>query len=134
MSQIWGVPIHSEIFKGINQAQWLWYFYMYSDDMNEDFTIKRDLLEYHAGFLEPEIVGKVRDAREKEAGDREGVIGTKNEKEFSEGIGKLFGKSLEGEEYGIALADSITERDELANINKGLPIYNYKHWLDLELE
>jgi len=92
---MWGVPIDHEYFKTTNTAQWLWYFYNSNKDRDEHFTSSRTLLEYHAGFLEPELVNKVRNSRE-ESDRPESVIGTTDDKAFGESIGRLFGRNIDG--------------------------------------
>jgi len=45
-------------------AQWYWYLYNIVQDQKEEFESKRNLLEYHVSFLEPEIVDKTRKRRQ----------------------------------------------------------------------
>jgi len=65
LCKIWGVPVDSDVFQQINAAQWLWYYHNYTKDIEEEFERRRNLVEYHASFIEPDAVRKVREMREK---------------------------------------------------------------------
>jgi len=139
---MWGVPIDHEYFKSTNSAQWLWYYYNSIKDRDNDFTNSRTLLEYHAGFLEPELVNKVRASREEESKKKSsGVIGTTDDKAFSDSVGRLFGRNIDGtipENTGnvhkLNFADRMAEYEKEQQEKRRRPKYNYTHWTDLELE
>ena len=86
---MWGVPIDHESFNEVSNAQWMWYFYNYAKDQDDDFSNKRDLVEYLASFSEPQAVKKVRDLRAgKEQSERhvdDNISGT---------LERMFGKAV----------------------------------------
>jgi uncharacterized radical SAM superfamily protein len=61
---MWGVPVDHAVFSDVSDAQWLWYFFNYMKDSDEHFEMTRGFIEYHAGFIEPEVVRRVRESRE----------------------------------------------------------------------
>ena len=83
---MWGVPVDHEMFKNINDAQMLWYFYHFLEDRKERFEHNRDMVEYNASFIEPEAVRKIREAREESV--------KVPDKEFTAGIEYMFGKKI----------------------------------------
>jgi poly(3-hydroxyalkanoate) synthetase len=56
-------------------------------DKEETFDRTRDFIEYNASFMEPEVVRKVKDAREKSVN-----VDTDS---FNEGLERLFGRRLD---------------------------------------
>ena len=83
---MWGVPVDHEMFKDINDAQMLWYFYHFLEDRKEGFEHDRDMVEYQASFVEPEAVRKIREAREQSV--------KVPDKEFTAGIESMFGRKV----------------------------------------
>jgi len=130
---MWGVPVDHEMFKEINSAQWLWYYNNVIEDRNEKFESNRDMVEYHASFIEPEAVRKIRDARDQTV--------TVPEEQFVSGIEQIFGRSLpvdidRPKEKEIQRADVGKLLAEYKNTKnsempKGL---SYKDWLNVNLE
>lgn len=59
---MWGVPVDHEIFTGISNSQWLWYFHNDSKDQEERFERNRNFVEYHASFIEPQAVKRIQEA------------------------------------------------------------------------
>lgn len=84
---MWGVPVDHEMFSEINSTQWMWYFYNFMEDKDEEFVSGRDLVEYHASFIEPEAVRKVREAREESV--------EVPHDEFIAGIEYFFGRKID---------------------------------------
>ena len=128
---MWGVPVDHEMFKEINQAQWLWYYHNFITDGNEKFEHDRDIIEYHASFIEPEAVRKIREAR-----DQAIMV---PDAEFMGGLEQMFGRAL-----GSAERPKETEINKV-NIGKVLSEYkqlqpnklngfSYKEWLNIKLE
>lgn len=140
---MWGVPADHEMFNRVNSAQWLWYFYNYAKDQEEQLIVQRDMLEYHAGFLAPDMVDHVRKAREEEENKRpEGVIGTTDDQAFAQSIGSIFGRDPGfgdapiGEVHDVSanIVDRMAEHEMLQAELMKTPKYNYKHWIDFDLE
>lgn len=143
---MWGVPIDHEYFKTTNKAQWLWYFYNNIEDKEEEFLDSRSLIEYHAGFLEPALVSKVRNERDANIRSSKGIIGTADERAFGESIKQMFGNDLNiptrksedlnsSEIHHFAnVADRIKkyEQDQIELKASTVP-YNYKHWAEFDL-
>jgi hypothetical protein len=139
---MWGVPIDHKYFDNTNIVQWMWYFYNDLKDQEDEYVRSRNLLEYHASFTEPEMVGKIIEQRES---NRDNVIGTTDEKAFSESVGRIFGRDLklnpakdqpDGELHHV---DDMLERidayekEQAALKNSNLP-YNYNYWSEFDLE
>ena len=140
---MWGVPINHEYFENTNRAQWLWYFYNSLKDNEDEFINSRNMIEYHAGFLAPELVQKIRNSREE---NKDNVIGTKDEKAFGDSIKQIFGRdpgiapkqsggNIKGEVHHIDnVLDRIAEYEKTQQELEHTPAYNYKHWSDFDLE
>ena len=131
LCKTWGVTADHEMFKEITNAQWLWYYYNYAKDQEERFEINRDLVEYHASFIEPEAVRKIRNAREQsiEIADDQ----------FMSGIETIFGRKMSKAEKPK------DQKMHKADVQKILSEYNgarkesakgqnYKDWMDMKLE
>ena len=134
---MWHVPVDHDIFKGITTPQWLWYFYNFLEDRDESYKQRRNMVEYHASFIEPEAVRKIREAREK-------AIEIPDE-EFSAGLKKFFGRELTAKRRpkGENKIEAVDPRQAIANYNaqqafKDVNIdkagRDYKHWLNSDLE
>lgn len=135
---MWGVPVDHEYFKETTTVQWMWYLHSFMRDQNEKFTVQRNLLEYHAAFLEPEIVNKVRKIRES---SEQGTT----DKEFADTVKSLFGRDLNLP--GIKQDESKMELTEVGNLLDKINTYdgeqkametktkfNFQHWADVDLE
>jgi uncharacterized radical SAM superfamily protein len=85
---MWGVPVDHAVFEEVSEAQWLWYFFNYMKDVNEQFETTRSFVEYHAGFIEPEAVRRVRESRET----------TVTDDHFEDNVKSLFGRELKSPE------------------------------------
>lgn len=105
------MPVNSPLFEETSNAQWLWYFHNFLKDEEEGFKFKRDMVEYHAGFIEPESVKRVRRMRE---GD-ENKIKVTNEA-FNSGLKNLFGRDLAG--------------NANENTDNKATLEDYKYWED----
>jgi hypothetical protein len=139
---MWGVPIDHEYFDNTNIVQWMWYYYNDLKDQEEGYVRNRNLVEYHASFIEPEMVNKIMEQREK---NTDNVIGTTDDKAFSESIGRMFGRDPnlapvnEQPQGELHQVDDMLERidayeKEQATLrNSNLP-YNYNHWSEFDLE
>lgn len=140
---MWGVPADHEMFKRINSTQWLWYFHNYVKDQDEQLLVSRDLIEYHAGFMAPEMVEHVRKQRnDAEGAGKEGVIGTNDDQAFANTISSIFGRdpgfasTPGGEVHDVSanIVDRMAEHERLQAELLKAPKYNYKHWADFDLE
>jgi hypothetical protein len=131
---MWGVPIDHEMFREVSNAQWLWYLQNFYKDQEEEFERGRDMVEYHASFIEPEEVRKIRDSRER-------AIEIPEDK-FMAGIEFLFGKPLRS----VAAARPKEQELHKINLSKVLDSYNniqkekaqaskfsYKDWTNLKI-
>jgi hypothetical protein len=83
------VPVDHEMFERISSPQWLWYYHNHAKDQEEEFERSRDFVEYHASFIEPKAVQKIREAR---SGGDSGVITDTN---FVESVKGIFGREVE---------------------------------------
>jgi len=138
---MWGVPIDHEYFHNTNIVQWMWYYYNDIKDQEEDYIKERNLTEYLASFIEPEMVSKIVEQRER---SKESVIGTTDDEAFSKSIGQIFGRDpkltpetkSDGEVHKVSnLLERIEayEKEQAALRKDNVP-YNYKHWSDFDLE
>lgn len=55
-------------------------------DKDENFEQQRDFIEYHASFIEPQAVKKIREARERSI--------ELNDDEFSKNVSEMFGRDI----------------------------------------
>ena len=135
---MWGVPVNHEMFSEINSTQWMWYFYNFMEDRDSEFTDRRDLIEYHASFIEPEAVGKVREARDSS-------VDVPHD-EFVDGIEHFFGRKIgisqEKRKGGAtvsvdpkqAIKESNEFKKEQDNSNAQAAKLDYAHGLKIDLE
>jgi hypothetical protein len=118
----------------------MWYYYNDIKDQEEDYIKERNLTEYLASFIEPEMVSKIVEQREK---NKENVIGTTDDEAFSKSIGQIFGRDPklspeakgDGEVHKVSnLLERIEtyEKEQAALRKENMP-YNYKHWSDFDL-
>ena len=136
LCKLWHVPATHEMFDELNMAQWLWYFHNFLKDQDEDFEYKRNFIEYHASFIEPEAVKKIRESREKSV--------SLSDNEFSDVLRNTFGRGLTGEIKGAheSQIHNVNIGDILNNISnikyrqriKHDKTMNYRHWSDINLE
>lgn len=124
------MPADHDIFKEMNAAQWMWYFYNYAQDLDEDFTKTRNMIEYHASFIEPEGVKQVISSRENVVGSEAG--------EFDENVENIFGRTLPKSKTDGKIHSALPERNDPI-MQPGKPkaegkTTNYKDWIDLDLE
>jgi hypothetical protein len=138
---MWGVPIDHDYFKNTNLVQWMWYYYNEQKDREEEYINSRNLVEYHASFIEPEMVSKIIEQRDK---NEDNVIGTTDDKAFNESVGRMFGRDpnlapvdqSQGELHQVDnMLEKIDayEKEQAALKNTNLP-YNYNHWSEFDLE
>ena len=128
---MWHVPANHAVFDEMNTAQWLWYFYNQLQDQEEEFTKRRDLVEYHASFIEPEAVRKIRDAREK------AIVLTNDE--FNAGLSNMFGRPLTAERKVGGKIESVNPKAAIENYKEEVAQEtikgtNYQHWLKVKME
>jgi len=124
------------MFKDINQAQWLWYFYNFQKDDNEEYEYHRNFVEYLASFSEPAVVKKIRAQRDSE------VVVESND--FGDVVKNIFGRALPGEmpqnkdatKHNINLNEILERVDNIKFNNKMAKdtSLNYKHWADFDME
>jgi len=123
-------------------VQWLWYYYNDLKDQEEDHVRSRNLVEYHASFIEPDIVNKIIEQRESGG---EGVIGTTDDEAFRKSVGEIFGRDVklpsseehsDGEIHEVSgLLDRVKAYDEeQAALKKETLPFNFKHWSEFNLE
>jgi len=107
-------------------------------DEDESFNLQRDLVEYHAAFIEPESVSKVRSSRT-------GTDSENNKKDanFADTVEQLFGKKLDipGAQSPDMelnevedLLDRVTEYQNYQESMKEKTKFNFAHWTDISLE
>lgn len=104
------MPVDSPIFDEVSDPQWLWYFHNFVKDNEDRFDFQRNLIEYHAGFLAPDAVMRVRKRRE----GKDKPIVVSNE-QFNKNLSDMFGRDLQG---------------NVANINKAT-VDDYNFWNDV---
>lgn len=80
------VPVDDEIFKTINNAQYIWYQIQFALDEKEKFELLRDVAEHNAMFTNPEAVEQIRNSRENTY--------AMNDKDFNSMIKDTFGREL----------------------------------------
>lgn len=125
------MPTDHEIFNKLNQGQWLWYFHNFQKDQEEDFTLRRDLVEYHASFIEPQAVQKIRDGRKNAV--------RVEDNQFAQNIESIFGRALPNSKNPAKKKEelSVDWGTVMKNIeehrNKKVEKRDYKYWLNLEL-
>jgi hypothetical protein len=132
---VWNVPIDHKIFEEINQAQWLWYMHNFIKDQEEEFNLSRDFIEYHASFIEPQAVQKIRDGRKKSV--------EIDDTEFETSIKNIFGRALpnakvpvgeDNKSHSVNMGEIMKAVDEHKNKEKNKdPTFNYKHWSQFDL-
>lgn len=134
------MPADHEWFSEITTAQWHWYLQNIVEDQEEDFTIQRNLLEYHASFLEPELVDKTRKRRDEREDNK------KKDDNFSSTIKSIFGRDIafkgkattessvsEVHEVGDILS-KIDAYDRAQQKIKSDSVYNFAEWVNFDLE
>jgi hypothetical protein len=67
----------------------LWYFYNYAQDDVEEFERSRDFVEYHASFIEPQAVKKIRETR-----DKSQAAATVSDDNFENSVKNIFGREV----------------------------------------
>ena len=139
------MPADHEYFKNINLTQWVWYNHQAIKDDDDHMTDIRDMIEYHASFLEPGMVSKVVKERTKASSENNIVAGTTDDTTFNESIKRLFGR-----DPGIT-GGRAPEQQEMHKIDGALDAmsdyqdrqdlerqnytpYNYKYWANIGLE
>jgi hypothetical protein len=105
---MWGVPADHEIFAGISNSQWLWYFFNHQEDQKEDFELRRDFVEYHASFIEPQAVQKIKERR-----DNKATIGDEN---LTSTLKSIFGREIELKGAENAEMITVSPSDVLKNM------------------
>jgi len=134
---MWGVPVDHKMFEDVTIAQWLWYFYNFAEDQRDGFETQRDLVEYHASFIEPEAVRKIRESREEAT-----EVPTE---EFVAGIEHFFGRKIDIpkekkkgiESYSVDpnVAANMSEAYKRNQNVQTTPVHtDSRHWLNLDLE
>ncbi len=126
------------MFEELNTAQWLWYFHNFMKDREEEYIQRRDMVEYHASFIEPEAVRKIRETREKAV--------EVSDDQFAAGLEKFFGRSLttkrkkDGKLESVDPSTAITNYEAIKAFGSAQPGVidvkgrDYKHWLNSDLE
>ncbi len=133
------MPIDHEYFRSINNAQWYWYMYQFMEDQNEEFQYQRNLIEYHASFIEPETVSRTRKRRDElEASERK-------DSGFTNTIKALFGRDIAFKGHAANesdmknvhevsdLLDRVGQYNQYKQI-KNRSKYNYIDWLEFSME
>jgi len=138
---MWGVPVDHEYFSHTNTVQWMWYHHNDMKDYEDSYIKYRGMLEYHASFSEPNRVSEVIGKRSEAEGKSE-VIGTTDDAEFNASLKSLFGRDAglgpaidTGEMHNMRnMLDNIAEYEERQRLLEKMPVYNYSHWVDFDLE
>ena len=135
---MWGVPADHEMFEGLNTAQWLWYFHHFMKDREEEYIQSRDMVEYHASFIEPEAVRKIRESREK-------AVEIPDD-QFAAGLERFFGHSFVAKRREGGKIEAVDPSTAITNYKVteafkstrpgviGTKGRDYKHWLNSDLE
>jgi len=130
---MWNVPVDHSMFDDISSTQWMWYFHNFLKDQDEDFTTNRDFVEYHASFIEPQAVHKIRESRNK-------AIAV-DDNTFAQTVSNVFGRSLPGAKSGIEATEShsinmgeIMNNIKASRVKPKDPSLNYKYWSQIKLE
>lgn len=125
------MEVDDERFNRISNQQWLWYFYNYAQDQDEDFERSRDFIEYHASFIEPQAVKKIREGREHAV--------TASDQNFEESVKQLFGREVklerpEGSDRAIQSVDpqQVMSNLRAANQKETSELLKAEYWKDLE--
>ena len=131
LCKTWGVPVNHSVFDETTNAQWLWYYHNFTQDREERFEFNRDMVEYHASFIEPEAVRKIRNAREQSV--------TISEDQFMSGLEQIFGRKMGNaerpKEQKMQKADIKKILNEYKSAQKEeFQTTNYKDWLNVNLE
>ena len=109
-------------------------------DKEEEFEDTRNIVEYHASFIEPEAVRKIREGRDNS-------VEVPHE-EFVAGIEEMFGRKIDLstskenrgklESVSIDPKEAIRKAEEFKKKQKHSAPVNmpkdYRHWLNMELE
>lgn len=128
------MPADHKIFEELNQAQWLWYMHNFLKDQEEEFTSRRDFIEYHASFIEPQAVNKIRESRKKAV--------EIDDTEFSQNIQDMFGRPLPNmknpgientKSHSVNIGELMKNIEDLKNKPKD-ETFNYRHWAQFKLE
>lgn len=126
------MPADHSIFNNLNQGQWLWYFHNFQKDQEDEFILKRDLIEYHASFIEPKAVQQIRDGRKK--------VVQVDDNSFAQNIQSIFGRPLPNSKNpapdkkveNINWGDLVKNVQEYRN-RKEEPNANYSYWVNMDL-
>jgi hypothetical protein len=97
---MWNVPVDHEMFDRISSPQWLWYYFNYAKDQEDEFERSRDFVEYQASFIEPQAVQKIRDAR-----NNTSVEGRYEDSQFDDNVKKMFGREVRPNQSGAVEGD-----------------------------
>ena len=128
------MPADHKIFEELNHSQWLWYLHNFIKDQEDEFNSHRDFVEYHASFIEPKAVHKIRESRKKAVEIDDG--------EFAQNINDMFGRPLpnvknpgieNNQSHSVNIGEIMKTMDELKNKPKD-DTFNYRHWAQFKLE
>ena len=128
------MPADHTIFQELNHAQWLWYLHNFLKDQEEEFNSHRDFVEYHASFIEPQSVHKIRQARKKAV--------EVDDSTFAQNVADIFGRPLPNakkpgientQSHSVNIGEIMKNMDSMKNKSKD-ETYNYKHWAQFKLE
>jgi hypothetical protein len=113
---MWNVPVDHEMFDRISSPQWLWYYFNHAKDQEDQFERTREFVEYHASFIEPQAVQKLRESRNKDL-----VV---SDKDFAESVKDMFGRDVkfQGADQGgdaATNADLLKPLDDMRQDTKG---------------
>ena len=120
----------------------MWYNYQDIKDAEERMLDARDMLEYHASFIEPGVVSKVLENRKSNAQNNGIVAGTTSDTEFNESVKRLFGRdpgiAAPSDADEVHKLDGVIDRineyhEKQAALKQTSTPYNYGYWTDVEL-
>lgn len=105
-------------------------------DQEEEFNLQRDFVEYHASFIEPQAVQKIRESRKKAIEIDDG--------EFATSVKNIFGRELPNakkpgientESHNVNINDVMKVIEENKNKDRNKDdSFNYKYWTQVNLE
>lgn len=115
----------------------MWYYHQCMEDQNSDFNDYRDLIEYQVSFFEPKMVQDI--IKERKAKETQ-----KTNQEFAKQVKDTFGRTIEfgGKiESGMKDMNDVMKAIQFAEVmdsvqrkTKDPTLYNFRHWLDFNLE
>ena len=112
-------------------------------DQEESYIRNRNLVEYLASFIEPELVSEIMKKRDQSGFTSDNVSNEESDAIFNESIKQIFGRDPnlapkdelggDADQIGNTL-DRIATYEHEKDTKNTNPAYNYRHWADFDLE